>query len=136
MVMTTLDSTGTSKRIAVLGLAYKPDVDDFRESPAVEVAHLLMGAGADVRAFDPYKTENQSIELPTVSTLEEALAGADLILLLVNHTPLRALDPMQVAALTPARLVVDAVNAWPAATWSAAGFKINRLGASTARPLN
>jgi UDP-N-acetyl-D-mannosaminuronic acid dehydrogenase len=126
----------SGRRIAVLGLAYKPDVDDFRESPAVEVAHLLVGAGADVRAFDPYKTENHSIGLPTVSTLEEALAGAELILLLVNHTPLRALDPMQITALTPARLVVDAVNAWPIQAWSAAGFKINHLGASTARPLN
>jgi UDP-N-acetyl-D-mannosaminuronic acid dehydrogenase len=124
------------RRIAVLGLAYKPDVDDFRESPAVEVAHLLADAGADVLAFDPYKTENHSLGLPTVSTLEEALVGADLILLLVNHTPLRALDPAKIAALTPARLVVDAVNAWPADTWSAAGFIINRLGASTARLLN
>ena len=124
------------RRIAVLGLAYKPDVDDFRESPAVEVTHLLSQAGADVRAFDPYKTENHSIGLSTVSTLEEALAGAELILLLVNHTPLRLLDPAQVAALTPARLVLDAVNAWPMEPWSAAGFKINRLGASTARPLN
>ena len=58
----------SGRRIAVLGLAYKPDVDDFRESPAVEVAHLLVEAGADVRAFDPYKTENHRIELPTMPT--------------------------------------------------------------------
>ena len=126
----------SGKRIAVLGLAYKPDVDDFRESPALEVANLLVQAGADVRAFDPYQAENHCIGLSTMATLEEALVGAELILLLVNHTPLRALDPMQIATLTPARQVLDAVNAWPVEAWSAAGFKVNRLGASTAIPLN
>jgi UDP-N-acetyl-D-mannosaminuronic acid dehydrogenase len=58
----------TGRRIAVLGLAYKPGVDDFRESPAVEVANLLVQAGADVRAFDPYQTE--TIGLSSVSTLK------------------------------------------------------------------
>jgi UDP-N-acetyl-D-mannosaminuronic acid dehydrogenase len=124
------------KRIAALGLAYKPDVDDFRESPAVEAAHLLAQAGAEVRAFDPYQTQNHLVGLATVATLEEALADAELILLLVNHTPLRQLDPQQIAALTPARLVVDTVNAWPVDAWSAAGFRLFRLGASTATPLN
>lgn len=124
------------RRIAALGLAYKPDVDDFRESPAIEVAHLLSQAGAEVRAFDPYQTDNHSLELATVTTLEEALSDAELILLLVNHRPLRELSPQQVAALTPARLVVDTVNAWPADAWSAAGFHLLRLGASTAKALS
>jgi UDP-N-acetyl-D-mannosaminuronate dehydrogenase len=111
-------------------------VDDFRESPALEVTNLLVQAGADVRAFDPYQTENHCIGVSTIATLEEALVGAELILLLVNHTPLRVLDPRQIAALTPARQVLDAVNAWPVEAWLAAGFKVNRLGASTAMPLN
>ena len=126
----------SKKRVAVLGLGYKPDVDDFRESPALEVACLLSKAGANVRAYDPYQAENHSLGLPTMSSLEEALAEAELILLLVNHTLLRTLDPLQIAALTPARLVLDAVNAWPVEAWSAAGFEIHRLGASTARPLS
>jgi UDP-N-acetyl-D-mannosaminuronic acid dehydrogenase len=128
--------TLSGRRIALLGLAYKPDVHDFRESPALEVARLLAQSGAEVCAFDPYQAENQAIGLSTVSTLESALARAELILLLVNHTALRTLDPQHIAALTPARLVVDAVNAWSAEAWSAAGFQISRLGASTARPLN
>jgi len=124
------------RRIAALGLAYKPDVDDFRESPAIEVAHLLAQASAEVRAFDPYQTENHHLGLAAAPSLEEALAGAELILLLVNHKPLRELTPEKVAALTPARLVVDTVNAWPVGPWSAAGFRLLRLGASAARPLN
>lgn len=123
------------RRIAALGLAYKPDVDDFRESPAIEVAHLLAQAGAEVCAFDPYQADHHLLELNTVGTLKEALAEAELILLLVNHKPLRELDPLQVAALTPARLAVDTVNAWPVDAWSAAGFRLVRLGASTASRL-
>lgn len=124
------------RRIAALGLAYKPDVDDFRESPAIEVVHLLAQAGAVVRAFDPYQTESHLLEIPSVASLPEALAGAELILLLVNHRPLRQLDPVQVARLTQARLVMDCANAWPTPDWSAAGFSLLRLGATTARPLS
>lgn len=124
------------RRIAALGLAYKPDVDDFRESPAIEVARLLAQVGAKVRAYDPYQTDNHSLGLDTAPSLEEALADAELILLLVNHKPLRELTPVQVAGLTPARLVVDTVNAWNVAAWSAAGFRLLRLGASSAQPLN
>lgn len=123
------------RRIAALGLAYKPDVDDFRESPAIEVVHLLRQAGAEVRAFDPYQADHHLLGLNTVGALNEALAEAELILLLVNHKPLRELDAFQVARLTPARLVVDTVNAWPEEAWSAAGFRLARLGASTANPL-
>jgi UDP-N-acetyl-D-mannosaminuronic acid dehydrogenase len=124
------------RRIAVLGLAYKPDVDDFRESPALEVAHLLAQAGAQVRAFDPYQAEHHTLQVATVGSLNAALADAELILLLVNHRPLRELKPEQVAALTPARRIVDTVNAWHLETWSAAGFRLLRLGASNVEPLN
>ena len=125
----------SGRRIAVLGLAYKPDVDDLRESPAIEVARLLSEAGARVRAFEPNKPDVQIDRLTTVASLEAALADAELILLLVGHTALKALKPSEVARLTPARRVVDAVNGWPLEDWAAAGFQLHRLGASTAQPL-
>jgi UDP-N-acetyl-D-mannosaminuronate dehydrogenase len=71
-----------------------------------------------------------------VASLSDALAGAELILLLVDHKPLRQLDPVLVAGLTPARLVVDCVNSWTSSAWTTAGFRLLRLGASTARPLS
>ena len=123
------------KRLAVLGLSYKPDVDDLRESPAVEVARLLVKAGASVRAFEPFKPEARIEGLQIVASLPEALAGAELILLLVGHTQFKALVPAELAQLTPARRVVDAINGWPVKEWQAAGFEITRLGASTAKPL-
>lgn len=115
------------KKIAVLGLAYKPDVDDLRESPAAETAHLLLDAGAEVRAYEPFKPEG----LPGISmatSLEDALLDADAILLLVRHTQFTEMQPGKVAALTSARTVVDTVNAWQPTEWEKAGFQIKRLG--------
>ncbi|RME05534.1 MAG: nucleotide sugar dehydrogenase [Anaerolineae bacterium] len=116
------------RRIVLLGLAYKPDVDDLRESPALEVGRLLVEAGAQVKAYEPYK-QNVRIEgIPTAPTLESALRGSEAIALLVAHTPFRELAPETVAAMTDARLVVDAVNLWPPDVWAAAGFDVHRLG--------
>jgi UDP-N-acetyl-D-mannosaminuronic acid dehydrogenase len=114
------------KRVAALGLAFKPDVDDLRESPAAEVIHLLTGAGAQVRAFEPFKTEG----LPGITcmpTLESALEDAEAVILLVRHTEFVKLNPNHVLELTPARTLIDTVGGWDAA-WDQAGFKVIRLG--------
>ena len=116
------------KRIAALGLAFKEDVDDLRESPAVEIARLLAKHGARVKAFEPYKPEARFDGFETVPTLEAALAQAELLLLLVGHTAFKALDPRAVARQTPARLVMDTRGLLDAAAWKAAGFRLFRLG--------
>lgn len=110
------------KTIAFLGLAFKPNVDDVRESPAVELAHLLETAGARVIAYEPFKP---AAGLPGVSqaeSLEGALAGADLVILGVAHHVFKALDPQTIRQQTGAGMVYDAVNAWDKAAWEAAGF--------------
>jgi UDP-N-acetyl-D-mannosaminuronic acid dehydrogenase len=116
------------KRIALLGLAYKPDVDDIRESPAIEVAWLLIEAGADVIAYEPYKVQSQIPDIPAVPSLEAAIKGSDILVLLVAHTPFKELTPEQVSDLTEARLVFDTGNIWDQALWEPAGFTIHRLG--------
>jgi UDP-N-acetyl-D-mannosaminuronic acid dehydrogenase len=116
------------KRVAALGLSYKPDVDDLRESPAIEVAHLLVEAGCQVRAFEPCKPEAVIEGLTTVATLEAALRDSEVLLLLVGHSVFRGLHPQAVAQMTQARLVIDTVNGWPADEWKEAGFKVYRLG--------
>lgn len=117
-----------NKKIAVLGLSYKADVDDIRESPAVEAAHLLVQEGARVKAFEPYKTTAEIPGLDLVPSLAEVFSDVEAILLLVPHTPIRILEPEVVSKLTPARIVVDAVNTWPVEKWTAGGFKVFRLG--------
>ncbi len=117
-----------NNNVALLGLAYKPDVDDLRESPAVEVARLLVEAGADVRAYEPYRADFDLPGVHMVSRLEDALEDAQVVVLLVAHTPLRELEPQTVAAYTKSRLVVDVVNGWPGHLWEAHGFQVHRLG--------
>ncbi|RPH60937.1 MAG: nucleotide sugar dehydrogenase [Chloroflexi bacterium] len=124
-------STGSAlkgKKIAALGLAFKPDVDDLRESPAVEVIHLLQKEGATVKAFEPFKPDADLPGVDAAPSLELALQDADAVLLLVNHTEFRRLSPGMLQALTPARILVDMVNGWAGKDWAAAGFKLFRLG--------
>ncbi len=115
------------RRIAVLGLAFKPDVDDLRESPAAEVVHLLQEAGAQVRAFEPLRPEGLP-GIVCVASLEEAVCQAECVVLLVHHAPFVTLDPVELARLTPARLAIDMRNVWDPAAWEAAGFTLLRLG--------
>jgi len=122
-----------ARRIAVLGLAFKADVDDLRESPAVEIARLLAGTGALVKAYEPYRPLEQVFNLPTAASLEEAIADADVILALVAHRPFKALNPWEVATKTRARLVFDAVGVFSAPEWTQAGFQVVRLGVDPLR---
>ncbi len=117
-----------SKKIACLGLAFKPDVDDLRESPAVDVARLLAEAGSEVTVLEPFNTNFEVKGAHNCATLEEAIKDAQVIVLLVNHSQFRNIDPAALAKLTAARTVVDTVNAWNANAFSAAGFKVFRLG--------
>jgi UDP-N-acetyl-D-mannosaminuronic acid dehydrogenase len=116
------------KRIAALGLAYKPNVDDLRESPAITVVRLLQEAGAEVRAFEPFKPDAKVPGVITVRTLEEVLRGTEALLLLVGHREFLALEPEELVEMTAARVIVDAVNGWNRDRWGSAGFQIAHLG--------
>ena len=116
------------KTVAALGLAYKPDVDDLRESPAIEICRLLAAEGAEVLAYEPFKTDAQIPGVQTVPALGATLDEADVLLLLVGHTSLRQLDPHVLAQLTKARVAVDCVNGWDAQVWAEAGFHLYKLG--------
>jgi UDP-N-acetyl-D-mannosaminuronic acid dehydrogenase len=117
------------RSVSVLGLAYKADVDDLRESPAIEVTRLLAEAGAKVTAFEPNRPDAHLPGVRMAASLEDALADAEIVVLLVGHSAWRGLLPEDVAALTQARVVVDCANAWSAKTWQQAGFRLYRLGA-------
>lgn len=116
------------KRIAALGLAYKPDVDDLRESPAVEVVHLLQKQGAQVKAWEPFKPNAGLRGIHLSPSLEECIKDVDAILLLVKHTEFVRFNPAEIAAKTPARVAIDTVGAWKTDEWIKAGFQFHRLG--------
>lgn len=116
------------KTIAVLGLAFKADVDDLRESPAVEVAYKCHQAGAKVMAFEPFKPDFKHDGISMTGSLVEVVEKADAVLLLVNHSQFRSIDASALKKQTPAQLVFDTVNGWDRAAFQNAGFKYYRLG--------
>ncbi len=116
------------KKIAALGLAYKPDVDDLRESPANEIVHLLQHEGAQVKAWEPFKPDANLPGIDMANSLEDAVKDADAILLLVRHTEFGQFIPEEVAKKTTARIVIDTVNGWDRELWKSAGFQLFRLG--------
>ena len=116
------------KKIAALGLAYKPDVDDLRESPATEVVHVLQNEGAKVKAWEPFKPDAKLPCIDMAASLDDALKDCDAIILLVRHTEFVNLKPSDISAATKARVIVDTVNGWNANEWRTAGFQVARLG--------
>ncbi len=115
-------------RIAALGLAYKADVDDLRESPAIEICHLFQQAGAEVIAFEPYRQEAQVDGIPLAKELLRALQGADLLVLLVAHRHFRSLSPLSVAQAMRRRWALDAINLLNRSDWEREGFQVVKLG--------
>ncbi len=116
------------KKIAALGLAFKPDVDDLRESPAAEVVHLLQKEGAQIKAWEPFKPDATMPGIDMAPSLETAIEDADALILLVRHSEFVNFDPDEIAKKTPGRILVDCVNGWDAGRWNQAGFTLYRLG--------
>ncbi|SDK43570.1 UDPglucose 6-dehydrogenase [Cryobacterium psychrotolerans] len=118
-------------KVAVLGLSFKPDSDDVRDSPALDVAVQLRGLGADVVATDPQAIDNSRARHPqlTYSTdLEETLRDADAVVLVTEWPEFRELDPVWAATLVRTPTIVDGRNTLDAAAWRAAGWTYLGLG--------
>jgi UDP-N-acetyl-D-mannosaminuronic acid dehydrogenase len=116
-------------KVAALGLAYKANVDDLRESPAVDVVEALVDRQAAVRTYEPIAAQAAVDGAEVAQSIEQALAGADAVVLLVDHRALGSLDPEQAKSLMTGRVAVDLRGAWPRQAWQAAGFDLHVLGA-------
>ncbi len=119
-------------RIAALGLAYKPNVDDLRESPAVAVVTQLIAAGVNVNTYEPFAPKAELEGATRCASLEAALEGADAILMLVDHDQFRELEPATIAAMMPGRTAIDTRGVWSVEAWRAAGFTLHALGVGAA----
>ncbi len=121
----------TGKRVAVLGLAFKPDSDDVRDSPALDVATRLRELGAIVSATDPEAIETSRRvhpELDYVATADEAAREADVVVLLTEWAQFRELDPEVLGALVANRSIIDGRNVLDPVRWRAAGWAYRGLG--------
>ncbi len=120
-------------RIGVLGAAFKPNSDDIRDSPALNVAGRLHLMGAHVKVYDPEATANAQRLWPTLTYAENALeaaTGAHLLLLLTEWDEFLALDPAAVRERVANPVVLDARNALDRSEWEAAGWTVRYLGRS------
>lgn len=129
--VTALGGSAYNRRIAILGVTFKPDSDDVRDSPALDVAVQLKGLGADVIATDPEGVENARLRHPqlayTTSTAE-ALRGAELVVLATEWNEFRALDPAEAFALVATPSIIDGRNVLDPARWRAAGWTYRGIG--------
>jgi UDPglucose 6-dehydrogenase len=130
----TVDALGGQpfgKKVAVLGLSFKPHSDDVRDSPALDVAVQLRGLGADVVATDPEAIDNARSRHPQLTytdSLEDALRGADVVVHVTEWPEYRQLDPVWAAALVRTPSVIDGRNSYDSAAWRAAGWTYAGLG--------
>jgi UDPglucose 6-dehydrogenase len=134
MVELTRDVLGGSflgKKVAVLGAAFKPDSDDIRDSPALNVAAQVRLQGADVVITDPAALENARRgwpELAYATTAVEACTKADVVLLLTEWQEYRDLDPVALGSVVRSKHVLDGRNALQPRRWRQAGWSYRALG--------
>ncbi|WP_033922625.1 UDP-glucose dehydrogenase family protein [Sphingomonas sp. 37zxx] len=119
------------KTVAILGLTFKPNTDDMRDSPAIAVIQTLQDAGATVKAFDPEGVEQAKLVLDNVEYCEgpyEAIDGADALAILTEWDAFRALDMTRVKSLLTAPILVDLRNIYQPEQMRAAGFTYISIG--------
>ena len=124
------------RRVTVLGAAFKPDTDDIRDSPALDVALQLASAGAHVTVTDPAAINNAWLRYPQLRfepSTTQALDGAELVLLLTEWNEYAALSPADAGTLVRRRTLLDARNVLDASSWEAEGWTVRGMGRGRGR---
>lgn len=119
-------------KIAVLGLAFKGNIDDIRESPSMEILTYLKEKKFNYTAYDPHVKENK-VDGQTQS-LEEALKDADLIVILTDHQIFKDYDPEEIGGMMANKTIFDTKNAINRTAYETAGFSVYRLGDGKENP--
>lgn len=121
----------TQYKIAVLGATFKPDSDDVRDSPALDIAAQLHAAGADIVVHDPQGIEPARKRFPTLKYAEivtDAVKDADLILHLTEWKEYRQIDPAALGSVVKGKVIIDGRNMLDRTLWRNAGWKFHALG--------
>jgi len=126
-----LGGTLSGRRITVLGASFKPESDDVRDSPALDVAAQLQLQGAKVTVTDPEALANSALRFPELNyepELDKAVRGAEALLLLTEWQQYRELDPHDMAYVVDDRNVLDGRNVLDPAKWRSAGWNFRGMG--------
>jgi len=119
------------KTVALLGLTFKPNTDDMRDAPSLDIAPALIAAGATVRAFDPEGMAEAAHLLPDVQMTDSAYAaaeGADAVVIVTEWDPFRALDLDRLKGLMAKPVLVDLRNIYRPEDMAARGFEYSGIG--------
>jgi UDPglucose 6-dehydrogenase len=119
------------RKVAVLGASFKPNSDDIRDSPAISVALQMQFQGADVTVTDPVALENAQERYPELrytKSVQDAVAGADLVLLLTEWKEYVELSPETLTSVVASRRILDGRNVLDPETWRSAGWTYRALG--------
>ena len=119
------------KKVAVLGAAFKPDSDDVRDSPALDISAQIQAAGANVTVHDPKAISNAQKRFPGLTFAEDinsTLKDAEIVLHLTEWKIYRDIDPTQIKKLVKSAIMIDGRNALDRDLWRAAGWKFRALG--------
>ncbi|MEP7368004.1 MAG: UDP-glucose/GDP-mannose dehydrogenase family protein [Dermatophilaceae bacterium] len=128
------NGTLIGKRVAVLGAAFKPNSDDIRDSPALDVAEAVLKAGAIVTVYDPKAmgaAKRVHPDLEYAETIEGACLEADVVLHLTEWKQFREIDPAKLAATVSTATIIDGRNALDPTLWRSAGWAYRALGRPT-----
>ncbi len=124
------------RTIGVLGISFKPNTDDIRDAPALEVIHLLQNEGAHIKAYDPQAMENAAAMLKRVSLCESPYAvaeGADALVLATDWNEFKQLDFDRIYDSMRQPIIIDGRNLWDAEALRAIGFTYMGIGRAVAR---
>jgi len=127
------DGSLAGMRVAVLGAAFKPNSDDIRDSPALDVALAIQRSGSAVRVYDPQAMDNARIAYPTLAYAASAIdaaRGADVVLHLTEWAEFRELEPDVLSEVVNERRIVDGRNALDREKWRESGWVYRALGRS------
>ena len=121
------------KKVAILGAAFKPDSDDVRDSPALDIAAQIQAAGAVVTVHDPTAIANAQKRFPALNFADDVnatLKDAEIVLHLTEWKIYREIDPVKVKSLVKNPIIIDGRNALDRDLWQSAGWKFRALGRS------
>jgi UDPglucose 6-dehydrogenase len=121
------------KKVAILGAAFKPDSDDVRDSPALDIAAQIQAAGATVTVHDPKAIANAQKRFPALNFADDVnttLKDAEIVLHLTEWKIYREIDPVKVKSIVKTPIVIDGRNALDRELWQSAGWKFRALGRS------
>mgnify|MGYP006146214127 CR=1 FL=1 len=121
------------KKVAIIGAAFKPDSDDVRDSPALDIAAQIQAAGAFVTVHDPKAIANAQKRFPALNfadNVNASLKDAEIVLHLTEWKIYREIDPVKVKSIVKNPIIIDGRNALDRDLWQSAGWKFRALGRS------